>query len=180
MPLRKLLSRWISASCAVSDQSAARAWTHARHHALNGIWVISWARFSSSVGFPAEEWLRIILPSCTLLIFRLHLNLSTGLDRVSGEESYKIRTLMSSASGLFVNFECLARIDCVSAAMPLLHWFPERIGPGFVHCLSLSRPMHNTSACSTSSVLLPELSLLPGRSDSARLRICPSMREKQN
>ena len=51
MPLRKLLSRWISASCAVSDQSAARAWTHARHHALNGIWVISWARFSSSVGF---------------------------------------------------------------------------------------------------------------------------------
>ena len=51
-----------------------------------------------------------------------------------------------------VDFECLARIDCVSVAMPLLRWIPQRIGPGFVHCLSLSRPVLNTSACNTSSV----------------------------
>ena len=82
--------------------------------------------------------------------------------------------------GILSIFECLARIDYVTVAMPLLHWSPQRIGPSFVHCLSLSRPMHNASAYNTSSVHRPALSRLPGRSDFARCRICPSTLERQH
>ena len=63
--------------------------------------------------------------------------------------------------------------------MPQLRWFPPRICSRFVHCHSLSRPMHNTSACNTSSVRHPALSRLPGRSDFAPFRICPSARRNR-
>ena len=70
------------------------------------------------------------------------------------------------------------RICCVSDAMPLLRWIPQQIGQEFGHCRSLSRPTNSTSACSTSGVHRPAISLLPGKSDSARLRTRPSTVER--